>query len=513
MKEVVVIGGGHNGLVAASLLAQAGLDVLLLEAREVLGGRCAPIQFHPGFAAPGLLDDTSTFRPRVCRELGLEEDGLKWRDDVGTLVATDGRRRLVLPGGDQEGLELEDYPDDLSAFQDWRQQWKSFREVIRGLLDGPPPPLSPQLGADLWQLGKHLLALRRLGKNEMLELLRILPMSVGDWLGEHFQSPLLKEALAFTAVMGGFFGPRAAGTAANLLGHVCCSGRSVAGGPAALVEALASSCRRSGVELRTGAQVKRIGIASGRVREVEITSGEVFSCSTILAACHPRTVFLELIRPSDLTLRLEDQIRSIRTRGTAARANLALSSPLKLPAGYPETIDGIRWGAGGPDALEQIFDAAKYHQISQELHLDLSLPSRSTPGLAPDGGEVLGAWLHTVPFRPDPDWNRKARARLTDSLIQKLEQLDPDIRHKIQAVQILTPCDLEREFGLTGGQIFHAERTLDQALMLRPAPALAGYATPICGLFVGGAACHPGGEISGMPGYLAARTILDRGRG
>ncbi len=465
MSDVVVIGGGHNGLVAAAVLARAGREVTLLEARDVLGGRCAPVPICPGFEAPGLLEDTSTFRAEI--------------DGVTAIEYRTGRKTIF------------DSADPVV---------ERFRPAIRQLLDEPPPPLAPR-GGDLWQLGKLGLALRRLGRRDMLELLRVLPMSVADWLGEHVDDPLEAEKLAYPAVMGGFFGPRAAGTAAALLFHECVKDRPVEGGAPALVRALEGACREAGVQLRAGTAVQGIRVRRGRVAEVVLQGGETLATGTVLACCHPRTVVLDLLHPADLPVRLEDQARCIRTRGTAAKVHLALRSPLEPSERWPAEDQRLLWGGDGLEGLERTFDAAKYGEISRPLLLDLSRHRCSD-------GEVVSIWAHCVPYRADEQWNRQARGAVEQEVRQRLRTLDPAVEEKVEAVQVLTPRDLEREFGLVGGQIFHVERTLDQSLMLRPCALLARYRTPIDGLYLGGAGCHPGGEISGMPGWLGANTMM-----
>ncbi len=505
MKDVVVIGGGHNGLVAASTLAQAGRDVLLLEQRRAFGGFCASFEFYPGYQAAGLLHDTRSFRSSLVRGLGLAEDGLQLEDSPGLLAATDGDSVVLVTEASSPGQEN---GADPSGYPAWNQAINRFRPVVRQLLDAPPLPLLPQDGGDLWRLGKQGLALRRLGKPEMLELLRVLPMSAWDWLSEYHSNGLQAEALAFSAVQGGFFGPRAAGTAANLLLHACSTEKAVKGGPPALIRALVSNCRRSGVELRSGATVERIRLDRGRVAGVVLQSGEDVSAGNVLATCHPHTTFQTLLRPAELSMKLEAEVRSIRTRGTAALAHLALNRPLRLPPAYDARIDRVRWGSGSLEGLERVFDAAKYDEASSDPHLELTRLSRSIPGLAPDGGEAISVWLHCVPCRPDPEWNKLTRASLAETTLEKLTRLDPEIRRKTEAVHVLTPWDLETEFGLVGGQMFHVERTLDQSLMLRPCGSLAHYSTPIPGLYLGGSASHPGGGITGMPGYLAARCII-----
>ncbi len=506
MTEVVVIGGGHNGLVAAAMLARGGRNVLLLEARDRWGGRCAPCEFHPGYHVPGLLHDTSTFDPRVARELRLEEQGARFCAP-GKLGITDGSRHLVLTGHGNGLVQTLDAAE-ADAWRAWSSAVQLFQPVIRQLLNSPAPPLNPRGGGELWQLGLQGLAMRRLGRQDMLELLRILPMSVADWLEEFSLSPLLAEGLAFEAVRGGFFGPRAAGTAANLLFHHCSAGQAIAGAASALVDALVSCCRRNGAELRTDARVQRIELRNGRVAAVALDSGEKISTHAVLSCGHPQSTFLDWIDPAELTLGLEREIRCIRTRGTAAQVHLALSEQLALPAPFQD-VEVIRWGRGGLEGLEQVFDGPKYGQMSAELHLEIWLPSRAIADLAPPGEEVLSIWVQSVPYRPQPDWNEQCREDVQRLVMEKLTELDPEVHGKLRAARVLTPWDLEQQWGLVGGQIFHVERTLDQSLMLRPRAALSRYATPIAGLYLGGSGCHPGGGISGMPGYLAARTILD----
>ncbi len=503
--DAVVVGAGHNGLTAAARLGGAGRKVLVIDRREGAGGLAGAEEFHPGFRSPGVLDDSSTFRPAIARALGLERHGLAWREEApSVLCAAAGQGTLVTGAG--EGASLSGAtPEDAVAFASWRAFLADLAPALRRLLDRPPPPLTPRTAGELWAAAWDGLRLRRLGRRTLLELLRIAPMPAADWLRERFRDDALVEALAAPGVLGTWLGPHSAGSVWNLLVRECTAGRAVSGGSPALIAALTEACRAAGVELRLGTGVERIQVRDGAVSGVVLAGGEEVAAKTVLAACNPRHALLELLPAGLLPMRLVTRLRSLRCRGTAAKAHLALSAPLAFRGVVAERA---RLGGGHVDALERAFDAVKYRRFSERPVLEVFQPSVAEPGWAPAGRHLASVLVAYAPHDLEGGWTDAARAALGEAVRVALERFDPEVRAKLVAMEVLTPADLESRYGLAGGHLHHGEHALDQLLFMRPTPETARYATPIAGLFLAGSGSHPGGGVTGVPGWLAAGAVL-----
>lgn len=502
--DVVVIGAGHNGLVAALQLARRGRRVAVFEARDVAGGLCAPREFHPGYRAPGLWHDTAGFRARVADELDLDSHGLAFRDSEPAVLAA---------GGDGPGLLLSEAEiaatsaHDAEAWAELRGFVDRVRGFVRSVLDAPPPPLDVSSLSGLWQLARRGLALRRLGRDDMTELMRAAPMCVADWLGERFETPALGAALALPGVQSTFMGPWSAGSAINLLFSECAADRSVAGGPAALAEALLAACREQEVEVRTGAAVARIRTANGRVTGITTAAGEDVDADVVAASCDPKRALLELLEPGRLPLDVEESLRVVRARGTTAAVLLALDGPLEFRGREGAAIERTRVAGGTVDELERAFDAVKYRRFSERPALDVRVPTVEDSSLAPAGHHVVSILASFAPREPDGGWSAERKQALGAAIIERLAESAPSLPDRIVAGTVLTPADLERDYGLTGGHLHHGEHALDQMLFMRPAPSCAHYRTPVDGLFLCGSGSHPGGGVTGVPGSLGAAAI------
>ena len=509
--DVAVLGAGHNGLVAAWHLARARQQVVVLEQRDEPGGLCAPREFHPGYTVPGLLHDTTGLRPGIVDSLDLSfRDG-----DASVLAPTEkGPGLLLHPDPQQAEAEIAGLsPADADAYRRWRVFLERVSGFVCSVLDRPPPPMDVSSLSSLWALAKRGLSLRRLGKEDMTEVMRVAPMCVADWLNENFETQLLKELLAGPAVLGTFMGPWSAGSAMNLLFAECAKGRPVAGGPAALIEALLLACREHGVEIRTGARVQRIRLRDGRVAGVSLAAvddaaSEDVDAGIVASSVEPKQTLLGLLRPVDLPRHVEEQVRVVRTRGTTAKVHLALSGSLEFRGREDTAIEAARVGGGHLDDLERAFDAVKYRRFSTRPHLDIRVPTVERPDLAPAGHHVISILVSFVPYDLEDGWNNTQREALGDVVVERLEDVAPGMSERIVAREVLTPVDLEAEYGLSGGHLYHGEHALDQLLFMRPAPCCAHYHTPIPGLFLCGSGSHPGGGITGVPGALAAAAIL-----
>ncbi len=504
--DALVIGAGHNGLCAALTLAQSKRRVLVLEGKEQVGGLCAGREFHPGYQHTGLLPDTATFRPELAQKLGLAAHGLRFVE----------REPGLFVGNSQgSGLLLDERLADLSlggaeAYGQWKEFISKVGKVLRRQLDAAPPPLDPRRASEYWNLGKTGLEMRRLGKQSMTELLRVLPMCAADWLQERFENQLLCAALAAPAVLASFTGPWAAGTAGHLLMQRCSSDRSIVGGPAGLTQALLSACLAAGIEIRRSAKVERIMVGEGQVRGVQLAGGESIEAKTVLASCDPKQALLGLVGPRFLDATTEQDLRSFRCRGSTAILHLAVEGSVELGAKLEQSVPQLRLAGDNLDDLERVFDAVKYRRCAESPYIEVRIPSLLNPSLAPQGGHVLTAWITGAPYDLTEGWTDEAREALSKSAIQRLTQHLPGIQDGIVDQELLTPTDLEKQYALPGGHLYHGEHALDQLLFLRPSLQLAQYRTPIGGLFLGGSGNHPGGGITGMPGHLAARTALTK---
>jgi phytoene dehydrogenase-like protein len=361
--------------------------------------------------------------------------------------------------------------------------------------------------ADWPALLSHGLALRRLGKTDMTELLRLGPMSVADWLDEQFDNPLLKSALAVPALLGCFAGPFSPGTAGSLFRYEALAGGAVAGGPQRLVDALTAAAKAAGVEIQTAKPVSRITVSNGRVSGVVCDDGEHVNAGLVLSSCDPKRTLLGLLGAHQLAPSVERDIRAYRTRGLTAKVNLALSKPLRFKSRPDLEVEFARTGQSLPE-LESTFDAAKYGRFSAAPVLDVYVPSVSNPQSAPDGHSSVSILVHGAPYDLDGGWNDAEREALGDAVIERLACYADDLNGLIVARQVLTPVDLEVEYSLTGGHVYHGEHALDQ-LLVRPTRQCGRYATPIDGLYLCGSGAHPGGGVTCAPGFIAANTVLE----
>jgi len=500
--DVIVIGGGHNGLATAALLAGNGRSVVVLERRAVVGGLAVGEEFHPGFTSIGLLHDTTGFRPGLVENLKLIEPPPVFvaqdpADGSGLLLHHDP----ALAAGEIEAHSAA----DARRYDDYRRFIQRIRPFTRGLFDREPPALTGD-AASLWSLAGRGLALRRLGRSDMMELLRIAPMCLADWLNEWFETELLRCTLALPAIAGTRTGPWSPGTVANLLRLESMAGKAVAGGPKTVIDALEDAARQRGVDIRVQAEVRHIRTADGAVVGVTLSDGETIDAGVVAASCDPKQVFLKLLSPSVVTPKLNHQIDKLRCSGTTAKVDLALRGPLRFACREDLEIEHARICTTIND-MERAFDETKYRRYSRQPVLDVFVPTVSTPRLAPDGQHVVSIVAHFAPYDLDSGWTDADRETLGDTVVATLGRYAPELSSQVIARQVLSPVDIERRYGVTGGHIHHVEHALDQ-MLVRPAPQCARYATPLGGLYLCGSGSHPGGGLTGAPGALAAVAVL-----
>jgi phytoene dehydrogenase-like protein len=510
--DSIVVGGGHNGLVCAAYLARGGRKVLVLEAAERLGGAAVTREFASGFSVSACAHLLHLMPSALFRELGLAAHGFRLAaDNLPTVALAEDSHHLTL-GPAESALLAERSPRDATALAEWRALLKRFSRALHPLLAATPP----RLGTEAWRDRAALLGLgwriRRLGRADMRELLHIGGMCVHDLLEDRFSLPLLKGALALDAVLGTNYGPRSPGTVVSLLYRIAASQGADTlslphGGLGALAAALANAARAAGVTIRTGAPVERITVREDRVTGVVLSSGEEIAGANVISSADPKSTFLKLLGSEHLDAGFVRRVAQVRSRGLAAKLHLALDRLPKFP-GLTETALRARLlVAPSSDYIERAYNHAKYNEFSHSPMLEVTIPTLADPSLAPPGKHVMSVIVQYAPYELAGGWHEQRQA-FTDRILDTLAVYAPDLRTAISACELLTPPDIEREFRISGGHWHHAELALDQFLMVRPVPGAAQYHTPVPGLFLCGAGCHPGGGVMGLAGRNAARQVI-----
>jgi phytoene dehydrogenase-like protein len=520
MYDVTIIGGGHNGLVAACYLAKSGLKTLVLERREVVGGGAVTEEIHPGFRLSALDHVAGPFSATVAADLNLSQFGLEMIVPQARVLALspDGRSVCFSDDVARTVSEIEKFSaNDARSYPEFVKSFSRIGRVLAPLISMTPPSIDQPSAGDLWQLGKVGLAFRGLGKKDEYRLLRWGPMAVADLVSEWFETELLRATVAARGIYGSFAGPWSAGTSLGLLwqaamdGSAIGSASSAKGGMGALSDALANAAKAAGVEIRTSASVATVVGPDSDKPKVVIEGGEEIESRVVVSNADPRTTFLDLVDPVDLNPNFLSKMRNYRAPGTAAKINLALSG---LPSFTGVNgSDPIAKLSGrihiGPeiDYLERAFDASKYGEFSAEPYLDVTIPSISDSSLAPEGKHVMSIHAQFAPYKlKQGDWSTRSE-EFASNVLDQLEKYAPGFRELIVAQQVITPLDLEQTYGLSGGHIHHGEQSLDQFFTFRPLIGWAQYRTPLKRLYLCGAGTHPGGGLTGLPGANAAREL------
>ncbi|MDQ2922363.1 MAG: NAD(P)/FAD-dependent oxidoreductase [Acidobacteriota bacterium] len=522
--DVIIIGAGHNGLVAACCLAKAGLKTLVLERREIVGGGSVTEEIHPGFRCSTLAHSTGPFLPHIFKDLDLKRHGLEFiKPEVRALALDpDGPSLCLFRDQARTVSELEKVSaHDAKSYPEFERSFARIGRVLAPLMAMTPPSIDKLAAAEMWNLGKLGLSFRGLGKQDAYRLLRWGPMAVADLVSEWFETETLRALIAARGIFGAFAGPWSAGTSAGLLlqaaldGNAIGSSEFLTGGMGALTQALANAALSTGVEIRTSAPVVRIETTEDKASKVVLKSGEEISARAVVSNADPRTTLLNLVDPVDLDPSFLSKIQNYRASGISAKINLALSG---LPRFVGVDVDDAHLAGSklagrihiGPDVdyLERAFDAAKYGDYSPAPYMDITIPSLTDPTLVPAGAHVMSIHIQYAPYKlKHGDWN-SCREEFADRVIEVLTGYAPNVTDMIVARQIITPLDLEQTYGLSGGHIHHGEQSLDQFFTFRPIIGWAQYRTPIKGLYLCGAGTHPGGGVTGGPGANAAREII-----
>ena len=516
--DVIIIGGGHNGLVAAGFLSQAGRRVVLLEERDVVGGAAVTEELFPGFRFSTCADGAGYLPDEVRRELKLESHGLEILPADPVLVAPqpDGSALSIWRDTARTVAEIERYSKaDAARYPAFVERMGKIAKVVGGLMRVPPPDL-PEFGwGDLRGLLPLAGPVRSLGRKNLNELLRVLPMPVTDLLDEWFESQVLKAAIAANGVRDLTWGPKESGTTYALLYRWALSGAGpfrsagvVRGGMGALTRSLAEAARSFGAEIRTGARAEKVIVEAGRATGVLLAGGEKLSAPVVVSSADPHRTFLELLDPYSQSAKVIRHVRNIKYRGSAARIHLALRELPEFTALDAKGLSSPIQIAPSLTYLQRAYDCVKYGESSPHPYLDIRIPSLVDPELAPEGHHVMSITAKYAPYRlRDADWSDRKQA-FSEVVLDTLAEYAPKIRDAIVHCLTLVPPDLEARYGLREGSPSHGEMTLDQFFHMRPVPGYARYRTPVAGLYLCGAGSHPGGGVTGIPGRNAAREIL-----
>ncbi len=520
-RDIVIIGGGHNGLVTAFYLAKAGFKPLVLERRPQPGGAAITGEFHPGFRCSTLAHTAGPIRPEIVRDMQLEKHGLQFITPDVSIVSLppEGRALTLYNDTDKSAAEIAKFSQkDAAKYAEFQQSLAKMGRVIGEALTLAPPNIDDPSKGDLWGMLQTGRALRKLGKKDLYRLLRWGPMAVADLAAEYFETELLRGTIAARGIFGTFLGPWSAGSSLVLLiraagdPHPTGSAHFAAGGIGSITAAMASAAKAAGAEIRMGADVIEIRVKDGVATGVVLSTGEEITAKAVVSNADPKRTLLKLVDPTHLSPDFVQKLQHYRTPGTVAKVNLALSGLPKFTAlsgaSDNNALSGRIQIGYEIDYLERAFDDSKYGNFSRAPYLEATIPSVSDPSLAPAGKHVMSIYMQYAPYKlKGSDWESQ-RAALGETVVKTLAQYAPNLPELILRHEIITPQDLEDVYGLTGGHIFHGELSLDQFFTMRPLLDWARYQTPVQNLYLCGSGTHPGAGLTGGSGANAAKEIL-----
>jgi phytoene dehydrogenase-like protein len=524
--DAIVVGAGHNGLTTAYYLARAGQDTLVLDRRDVVGG-CAVTEEIDPENAPGCRVSTASYmasmlRPEVIRDMDLGRHGLK-------MIAADPGLQIALP----EGKVLPWWSDDRKTHQELArfsrrdadsffqldEELKTLARFLQPFFLEPPPRTGATGLAGFLEMLRVGHRFRGLKGKQISELITFLTGSLEQFLDRYFESEEVKRLMLANNLYGKHGGPRDPGSAMGLLFHLLSGGEDekqgfsghVIGGMGAITQAMAAACAEAGVEIRTGLEVSRIESQDGKARGVTLTGGEFIECGLAVSNADPKRTFLNLVEADQLDGHFLQQVQAIHMDGPAAKVNLVLNEEPRvngMPADAPALQKMLFTLVPTFDQVQRSYNAAQLGELEPELWVDCVLASAVDPGLVTPGRHVLTTFVQYLPYRPaDGNWDQH-RDWLGDRVVEIIGRYAPNVPGAIVGRDVITPLDLERRFGITEGNIFHGDIRMDQLFFNRPLPGWAHYRTPIEGLYLCGAGTHPGGGVTGAPGYNAAHAIL-----
>ena len=523
--DAAIIGGGHNGLISAAYLARAGLRTVVLERRDVLGGAAVTEELYPGFHFSVFSYVVSLLRPEVIRELELARHGLDILPLDGTFTPLHGDYLWRTNDHAQSARELRRWSaTDAEAYDEYGRLMVDMARFIKPILSIVPPDLASNDPRPLLPLGGLVRSFQQLSERQQAVFVQLMTMSASDFLDQWFETDPLKATMAASGIIGTYLGVKSPGTAYVLLHHYMgeIDGAFRAwgipkGGTGGVSNAIASSARALGAEVRLEAAVARILVRDGRATGVVLESGEEIGATAVLSSVDARRTFLGLLEPGILEPGFEDEIRRLKFRGSSGKVNLALDG---LPSfaclpGDGEHLRGAISLSPSIDDMERAYDDAKYGHWSRKPYVDIIIPTLVDPSLAPPGKHVMSCFVQYAPYHLAPElgtWDEQREA-FGDAVIDRIAEFAPNIRQQILFRDVQTPLDIERTTGLTEGNIFQGELTLEQLFFNRPVAGHARFRTPVRDLWLCGSATHPGGGIMGANGRIAALELLrSRGR-
>ena len=523
--DVIVIGGGHNGLTNAAYLAKAGKKVVVLERRHVLGGAAVTEEIIPGFLFSECSYVVSLLRPEIIRDLDLPRHGLE-------ILPLDGTFTPMLNGDylwrmNDHGRTVREIRRhsrlDAEAYEEFSKMMTPMCRFVKPILSMIPPDPTTLRPKDLKQLHFLMQRFRDLSSDERYTLIQLMTMSAADFLDQWFETDALKATMSASGIIGTFLGIRSPGTAYVLLHHymgeIDGAFRSWGfsrGGTGAISNAIAAAAREAGVEIRTKASVANIIVKNGRAAGVALQNGEELTANVVSSSVDPHLTFEKFLSPSELPADFLEEVKRYKYRGSSGKVNLALNGlpEFKCYPGDGAHLRGALSISPGVEYMERAYDDAKYGNFSRRPYIDMVIPSLTDPSVSPPGKHVMSCFVQYAPYKlADGTWDDAKREAFGDNVINTIEEHIPNIKKLIVGRQVLTPLDLEREFGLTQGNIFQGELSLEQLFFLRPVPGWAYYKTPVENLYMCGSATHPGGGIMAAPGRIASQVILKEWKG
>ena len=516
--DAIVIGGGHNGLTAAAYFARAGKEVLVLERRYVLGGAAVTEEVFPGFKFSVCSYVVSLLKANIIRELMLPKFGLELLPLESTFTPLENDYLMRTADPDETYREMYRHsPRDAETYTRFGPLMGQIGMAVRPILETIPPNAIRPSFPDLSAMKKLLNHFKTLSDEQFEYLTKLMTMSSADFLDEWFEFEPLKATMAASGIIGTFMGPRSPGSAYVMLHHYMgdIDGAFRAwgfqrGGTGAVSMAIARSAEYFGAQIMTEAPVEKVIVKNGRAIGVALENGDEYKADKVISALDPKLSFLKMVDEIDLPNDFVTDIKNFRIRGSSGKVNLALDALPEftcLPGNGPHLRGAISISPDF-DYIEKAYDDAKYGNFSEVPYIDIIIPSVLDPEMAPPGKHVMSCFVQYAPYNIKGGWNDQKREDFGDAVINALARYAPNIKDIILHRQVLTPADIESTFGLTEGNIFHGELTLQQLFALRPAVKWANYKTPITNYYQCGSGTHPGGGITGSPGEMAAKKIL-----